>query len=126
VYQVDTLSINSDQIFEKIFKPWEIKISLSYGLKKTSIYYSKIKFTFNKLSERKFEKIEHIELIFLTTFRILFFFENNIIIVNINNHYSYISKFNNSVFFEQYICILNFQMYLYLKNITFIIIYPPI
>jgi hypothetical protein len=34
LYQVDTLSINSDQIFEKIFKPWKIKISLSYNLKK--------------------------------------------------------------------------------------------
>jgi hypothetical protein len=32
MYQVD---INSNQIFEKIFKPWKIKILLSYGLKKT-------------------------------------------------------------------------------------------
>jgi hypothetical protein len=65
--------------------------------------------------------MEHIEFIFLTTFRILFFFENNIITADISICCNHIFKFNNAIFFEQYICILNFQMYLHLKNITFII-----
>jgi hypothetical protein len=68
--------------------------------------------------------MEHVELIFLKTFRILFFFENNITTANISIYCSYISKFNNLIFFEQYIYILYFQMYLHLKNITFMIIYP--
>jgi hypothetical protein len=52
-----------------------------------------------KLSKKKIEKMEHVELIFLIAFG-FFFFENNITTADINIYCSHIFKFNNSVFFE--------------------------